>query len=137
MHGRSARRPRRGMALMEAMVAVLLLSMSALGYAALLMLAAPLVIRSWIGQRLIAAGRMAFSNYIGTSLVMCGIFYGWGLGRFGQAGAAEHWLFVVLGWALMLAWSAPWLAHFRQGPLEWLWRSLTEWRRLPLRRATS
>lgn len=109
----------------------------ALGYAALLMLAAPLVIRSWIGQRLIAAGRMAFSNYIGTSLVMCGIFYGWGLGRFGQAGAAEHWLFVVLGWALMLAWSAPWLAHFRQGPLEWLWRSLTEWRRLPLRRATS
>ena len=109
----------------------------ALGYAALLMLAAPRLARSRIGQRLIAAGRMAFSNYIGTSLVMCAIFYGWGLGRIGQAGAAEHWLYVVLGWALMLTWSAPWLARFRQGPLEWLWRSLTEWRLLPLSRATS
>jgi len=41
---------------------------------------------------------------------------------------------VLAGWLLMLAWSAPWLARFRQGPLEWLWRSLTEWRLLPLRR---
>jgi len=39
---------------------------------------------------------------------------------------------VVAGWWLvLLAWSAPWLARFRQGPLEWLWRSLTEWRVMP------
>jgi uncharacterized protein len=31
----------------------------------------------------------------------------------------------------MLGWSQPWLSRFRQGPLEWLWRSLTEWQRLP------
>lgn len=110
----------------------------ALGYAAALMLAAPRLAGSWLGGRLIVAGRIAFSNYIGTSLVMCAIFYGWGLGRFGTVGAAGQWAFVLLGWALMLAWSAPWLARFRQGPLEWLWRSLTEWRVLPLgRKATS
>ncbi len=103
----------------------------ALGYAAALMLAAPSLARTWLGQRLIAAGRMAFSNYIGTSLVMCALFYGWGLDRFGHYGAAMQVWFVLLGWALMLGWSAPWLARFQQGPLEWLWRSLTEWRRLP------
>ena len=42
---------------------------------------------------------------------------------------------MLLGWALMLGWSVPWLARFRQGPLEWLWRSLTELRPLPMRRA--
>ena len=40
------------------------------------------------------------------------------------------------GGLLMLGWSKPWLARFRQGPLEWLWRSLTERRALPfIRRA--
>jgi uncharacterized protein len=42
--------------------------------------------------------------------------------------------FVLLGWALMLAWSKPWLARFRFGPLEWLWRSLTYGERAPFRR---
>ena len=106
----------------------------AAGYAALLVLAAPRLLASAIGQRLEAAGRMAFSNYIGTSLVMTGLFHGWGLGWFGQYGAAGRWPFVLLGWALMLAWSKWWLKRYRQGPLEWLWRSLIEWRVLTLRR---
>lgn len=106
----------------------------ALGYAGLLMLGARRLARGRPGRALIAAGRMAFSNYIGTSAVMGALFYGWGLGWFGQVGAAGHWGFVLLGCALMLGWSAPWLARFRQGPLEWAWRSLTEWRWLPLRR---
>ncbi|HCF24974.1 MAG TPA: DUF418 domain-containing protein [Novosphingobium sp.] len=101
----------------------------ALGYAACLVLLASRLQLSAFGQRCEAAGRMAFSNYIGSTVVMCALFYGWGLGLFGQYGAAGQWQFVLLGWALMLGWSKPWLARFRQGPLEWLWRSLTEWRR--------
>jgi uncharacterized protein len=106
----------------------------ALAYVALLMLAAPRLLQSRLGVRLSAAGRMAFSNYIATSLVMTALFYGWGLGLFGTTGAAAQWLFVALGWGLMLGWSKPWLARFAQGPLEWSWRSLTEWRVLPFRR---
>lgn len=106
----------------------------ALGYAALLMLAMPRLLASRLGDRLSAAGRMAFTNYIATSLVMTAVFHGWGLGLFARVGPAGQWLFVLLGWALMLAWSKPWLDRFAQGPLEWLWRSLTEWRLLPLRR---
>jgi len=104
------------------------------GYAALLVLAAPGLSASRIGRRLSAAGRTAFSNYIGTSLVMTAIFYGWGLGLAGKVGPAGQWAFVLFGWVLMLAWSEPWLKHFRRGPLEWLWRSLTERRTLAFRR---
>ncbi len=106
----------------------------ALGYAALLVLAAPRLLRRVPGQMLEAAGRMAFSNYLGTSLVMSALCYGWGLGLFGQFGAAQRWTLVLLVWALILAWSQPWLTRYRQGPLEWLWRSLTEWRVLGFRR---
>ena len=100
----------------------------ALGYAALLVLAAPRILRSVLGQQLEAAGRMAFSNYLGTSLIMGALCSGWGLGLFGQFGAAQRWTLVLLVWALMLSWSQPWLTRYRQGPLEWLWRCLTEWR---------
>ncbi len=106
----------------------------ALAYTALLMLAAPRLLQTRLGKRIEAAGRMAFSNYLGTTIVMTAIFYGWGMGLIGTVGAGQQWLFVALGWALMLGWSKPWLARFRQGPLEWLWRSLAEWRQLPLRR---
>ena len=77
---------------------------------------------------------MAFSNYIGTSLIMALIFQGWGLGLFGHFDRSALALFVLLGWTLMLLWSRPWLAHFRYGPLEWLWRCLIEGRILALRR---
>lgn len=106
----------------------------ALGYAALLVMAAPALARTRLGARLTAAGRMAFSNYIATSLLMTAIFYGWGLGLIGTLGHATFLPFVLLGWLAMLAWSAPWLDRFRQGPLEWLWRSLTERRALPFLR---
>jgi uncharacterized protein len=77
---------------------------------------------------------MAFSNYLGTSIVMMLVFQGWAGGCSIAIHRPELFLFVLLGWALMLLWSKPWLAHFRYGPLEWLWRCLTYWRLVPLRR---
>ncbi|WP_232495927.1 DUF418 domain-containing protein [Novosphingobium kaempferiae] len=97
-----------------------------IGYAGLLVLAAPRLAATRLGQRLADAGRMAFSNYVLTSLVMTFAFYGWGLGLYGQFHSMGQWLFVLGGWALMLGWSPLWLRHFRRGPLEWLWRSLVE-----------
>ncbi|PQM28213.1 hypothetical protein CVO77_06820 [Sphingopyxis lindanitolerans] len=108
--------------------------MMTIGYAALLVLliqrhaAAP-----WVG-RVAAAGRAAFSNYLGTSVVMTTIFYGYGLGQFGAIGRAPLYLFVVGAWALMLLWSKPWLDRFRYGPFEWLWRSLARGAMQPMRK---
>lgn len=100
-----------------------------LGYAALLTALAPTAAKGWLGLRLAAAGRMALSNYIGTSIVMLLLFRSWAGGLFGTLGRAELLLPVLFAWVLMLAWSKPWLDRFRYGPLEWLWRCLT-YRRL-------
>ena len=88
-------------------------------------------------ERIAAVGRTAFTNYLGTSIVMTLIFGGLGIGpgQFGLWSRAALYLLVPLAWAIMLGWSAPWLRRYRYGPLEWAWRSLArvEWQ--PLRRA--
>lgn len=88
----------------------------------------------WLGQRVIAAGRMAFSNYLGTTFMMVLVFHGGAGGLFGKLDRGELYLVMLAAWVLMLAWSRPWLARFRYGPLEWLWRCLTYWRLFPLLR---
>ena len=105
-----------------------------IGYAALLIMA----IQSFAGSALIgrvtAAGRAAFTNYLGTSILMSTIFYGYGLGLYNQVGRASLWFFVLGAWALMLLWSKPWLERFHYGPFEWLWRSLARGKFQPLRK---
>ena len=86
-----------------------------------------------IARRLAAVGRMALSNYLATSIVMCFLFYGWGLGQFGYWSRASLYLPVFAMCAAMALWSPWWLARFRYGPFEWLWRSLARWQWQPLR----
>ena len=105
-----------------------------LGYLAVLVALAPKLIPTGIGRRFESAGQMALSNYLGMSFVMALIFQGWGLGLFDRFSRLEQWGFLLLGCVLMLTWSKPWLARFRFGPLEWVWRCLTYWRLFPLRR---
>jgi len=85
-------------------------------------------------DRIAAAGRAAFTNYLGTSILMTTLFYGYGAGLYGSLSRIELWLPVVAIWALMLLWSKPWLDRFRYGPFEWLWRSLSRMRLEPMRR---
>lgn len=87
----------------------------------------------WLAQRLRQAGRMAFTNYIATSVLMVIIFHGWAGGLFGTMHRLDLLLVVALGWAMMLSFSRLWLSRFRYGPLEWLWRCLTYGRRFPNR----
>jgi uncharacterized protein len=93
--------------------------------------------RGWLttlADRLAAVGQMAFSNYIAHSVICSLIFYRPGLALIGQL--QRHQLYyVVFGiWIFNLLWSRWWLSRFRFGPLEWCWRSLTYWRRQPMRR---
>lgn len=105
----------------------------AAGYAALIILLAQGM--GPLAQRLAATGRCAFSNYLGTSIIGAFIFYGWGLGLYGDVSRWQAWAIAVpLVWALMLLWSKPWLKRFRYGPLEWAWRSLARGEWQPMRR---
>ena len=111
-------------------VPTLLRPVMVLGYAALIiLLARP---GGALTDRIGAAGRAAFTNYLGTSLIVTGFFYG--LAQFGRLGRAELWLVVLPVWALMLLWSKPWLDRFRYGPFEWLWRSLARGDPQPMRK---
>lgn len=68
-------------------------------------------------------GRMAFTNYIGQSLMATWIFYGYGLGWFGSVSRVEQAWIVLAIWAIQLTISLIWLKYFKFGPLEWVWRS--------------
>jgi len=97
-----------------------------------------LIVRSGAAQalvnRLAAAGRMAFSNYLMTSIITTLVFCGFGLGLYGKLSRFEQ-LTVVAGvWVFILAWSKPWLARFHYGPFEWAWRSLVRWNPQPFLR---
>jgi uncharacterized protein len=104
-----------------------------LGLAALLVVWAPSA-TGWLGDRVRAAGRAAFTNYLGTSVAMMLVFHGWALGLFGELNRPQLYLVVALACAGMLAWSKPWLDRYRYGPLEWLWRCLTYGQVFPLRK---
>ena len=108
--------------------------MLTIGYAALLIMLIDRYRNHMMLARVAAAGRAAFSNYLGTSIVMTTIFYGYGFGLFGNVGRAGLWLFVLGAWAVMLLWSKPWLMKFHYGPLEWLWRSLARGKMQAMRR---
>lgn len=106
----------------------------ALGHIALVMWLCQSDRLSGLRARLAAIGRAALSNYLLHSVVMTAIFYGWGIGLFGHLSRFALMGFVVAMWLLQLAISKPWLERYRFGPMEWLWRSLTYWRRQPMRR---
>ena len=88
----------------------------------------------WLFAMMRPVGQMAFTNYLMQS-VICGIiFMGIGFGLFGKL--EYHQLFYVVAavWAIEIIWSHIWLRYFRFGPLEWLWRSLTYWKKQPIRK---
>lgn len=87
-----------------------------------------------ISRALAATGRMALTNYIAQSLLCSVLFYGWGVGLYGQLGYFDQWFVIVALWLLAMIWSLWWLSNFNYGPLEWVWRSLVQWRSQPMLR---
>lgn len=82
-------------------------------------------------------GRMALTHYLAQSVLGVALFYGVGLGLGPTGGLPLRFAVWAAIFAAQAAFSVWWLARFRLGPAEWLWRSLAAGRRLPLRRATA
>jgi uncharacterized protein len=79
---------------------------------------------------LAAVGRTTLSNYLLQSALGTGV-----VARLGPIHPPLGFLLTLAIFALQAAASARWLAHFRFGPVEWLWRSLAYGRREPFREA--
>ncbi|MBC7872745.1 MAG: DUF418 domain-containing protein [Ferruginibacter sp.] len=105
-----------------------------IGHASLVMLIFRSRVVPWLMKALANVGQMAFTNYLMQSIICTWFFYGYGFGYFNKL--RFHQLYYVVGavWVFQLIFSAIWLRYFRFGPFEWLWRSLTYWKRQPMRR---
>jgi uncharacterized protein len=88
---------------------------------------------AWLTSRFAASGQMALTNYLSTSIICTMVFNGYGFGLFGRLDRLHIYTVVLAVWTAQLLWSGPWLNHFRFGPFEWVWRSLTYWKRQPMR----
>ena len=78
-------------------------------------------------------GQMALTNYLAQSLIATTLFYGYGFGLYDQVLPSLMLVLVLLIFAGQMVFSRFWLAQFRFGPMEWLWRSLTYGQWQPLR----
>ncbi len=79
-------------------------------------------------------GQTAFTNY-SLQTIICGIiFYGIGFGLFAKLQRYELYYVMAAIWLFQIIFSHIWLKHFRFGPFEWLWRSLTYWKLQPMKK---
>ncbi len=109
----------------------------AMGYGAAFLWLARRAALSRMVDLLVPIGRMAITCYLGQTLAFTLFFYGYGLAMYGSIGPALA-VGLALGvWSLEVAFAYAWLSRFQIGPVEWLWRSLTYLRWIPLSRAAS
>jgi uncharacterized protein len=106
----------------------------ALGYISLVMLICKSRLLEKVVRRFAAVGRMALTNYLMQTIICTTIFYGHGLGLFGQVERGGQILIVFAVWMILLFISPLWLRSFQFGPAEWLWRTLTYLKVQPMRR---
>jgi uncharacterized protein len=82
-------------------------------------------------------GQMALTNYLSHSLICTTLFYGYGLGLYNQVDPLGRWALIAAIYGGQILLSNFWMARFRFGPMEWLWRSLTYGRAQPWRRGAA
>ncbi|MEY3142428.1 MAG: hypothetical protein RLY21_921 [Planctomycetota bacterium] len=107
---------------------LLLVSLSAMvlpfAYAAIIIEWGP-KLPSFIATPLERAGRMSFTVYLCESLVCTALASWWGLAWFGTLDDAQAAVTAFVVWLALVLFATAWLAIFRIGPFEWLWRMVT------------
>ncbi len=95
--------------------------------------------RRWwrpVERGLTPGGSSSLSAYIGESVIASFVLCGYGFGLIGDIGPLGILLVAVAIYATLEVCARLWLCRYRQGPLEWLLRSVTYWRPQALRRST-
>ena len=79
-------------------------------------------------------GRMGLTAYLMQAMVGTSLLFSFGLDLLGEYGASVWVLLSLIVFALQVLFSKWWLTRFQYGPVEWLWRSLTYFKRQPLKK---
>jgi uncharacterized protein len=88
----------------------------------------------WFSRLFAPVGRVAFTNYLMQTVLCTTLFYGHGFGLFGSMERGAQAIVVATIWAFQIWFSHAWLARYRFGPAEWLWRTLAYMKPQPMRR---
>ena len=89
------------------------LTVGYVGAIAVISVRAPALLRAGV-----PAGRASLTVYLGESVLLTIAFSAWGLGLFGQLGAASVTLLAIFSWTILVLAMTLWLRRFSQGPLE-------------------
>ncbi len=98
------------------------------GYLSLIIYIFRMEIFKYIGNGMVAVGRMALSNYLIQSIIGAFVLNGFGFSQFNQLSRLDIAKVIVFVWIFQIMISVIWIRLFNYGPCEWLWRSLTCWK---------
>jgi uncharacterized protein len=87
----------------------------------------------WTVGPLALVGKMGLTSYVLQTVIGTYLFFGFGLGLINKIDLWQAALVTIPIFVVQVQFAQFWLARFRYGPLEWLWRSLTYLRAQPMR----
>jgi uncharacterized protein len=76
-------------------------------------------------------GTISLSVYLSQTAIMMGVFHGYGLGAAFQWGPARVVMLACVVFLCQIFAAEWWCRRFSLGPIEWVWRCLTDWRWYP------
>ena len=85
-------------------------------------------------DKIAPVGRMSVTNYMFQSIAGVALFYGFGANLAVGFNYLQSFLVGILICIVQIMYSNWWIRRFNFGPMEWLWRTLTWFQWIPLRR---
>lgn len=85
-------------------------------------------------DKIAPVGRMSVTNYMTQGLIGVPLFYGFGLGLATKLTFLECIPVGLAIYAMQIILSNWWMKRYYYGPVEWLWRTATWFRKVPMRR---
>ncbi|MES2645443.1 MAG: DUF418 domain-containing protein [Bacteroidota bacterium] len=105
----------------------------AVGHASVILLIYRSGAIKWLMKALANVGQMAFTNYLMQSIICTIFFFGYGFNYYNKLPYHRIYFVVAAIWVFQIIFSVIWLHYFRFGPFEWVWRSLTYWKKQPMK----
>nr|WP_129735136.1 DUF418 domain-containing protein [Parabacteroides goldsteinii] len=85
-------------------------------------------------DKIAPVGRMSVTNYMTQSMVGVTLFYGFGANLAVHFNYLQSLLVGIVFCLIQIGYSNWWMKRFYYGPIEWLWRTLTWFAKVPLQR---